>query len=87
MASFGAKTGDFWPREWARMYRVFAQVEPSPACLAAVGRMAACPACQGLPATRPCPGLCLNTMKGCLAHHYGVDDLWAKFTGKRPSAV
>ena len=62
---------------------LFAQVEPSLACLAAVGRMAACPACQGLPATQPCPGLCLNTMKGCLAHHYEVDELWGKFIGRR----
>ena len=58
------------------------QVEPSQSCLSAVKSMRSCPACQGLPAIPPCPGYCLNIMKGCLAHHYQVDDLWARFIGK-----
>ena len=58
------------------------QVEPSQSCLAAVKSMRSCPACQGLPAIPPCPGYCLNIMKGCLAHHYQVDDLWARFIGE-----
>ena len=58
------------------------QVSPSPECLAAVKRMRTCSACKGLPDLQPCPGLCLNTMKGCLAYHYEIDDLWNKYIGK-----
>jgi hypothetical protein len=43
--------------------------------------MSACPACQGLPTVRPCTGFCVNIMKGCLAHHYQIDEHWAKFIG------
>ena len=57
------------------------QVEPSPSCLSAVKSMRTCPACQGLPTIAPCNGFCLNVMKGCLAHHYHIDDLWARFIG------
>ena len=53
-----------------------AQVSMSPACVRAVQRMGTCSACQGLPSIPPCPGLCLNVMKGCLAHHYEVTHLW-----------
>ena len=63
------------------------QVEPSQSCLSAVKSMRTCPACQGLPAIPPCPGFCLNVMKGCLAHHYQVDDLWARFIGNSPALI
>ena len=65
-----------------RMMMMMFQVSPSPECLAAVKRMRTCSACKGLPDLQPCPGLCLNTMKGCLAYHYEIDDLWNKYIGK-----
>ena len=64
-----------------------AQVEPSPSCLSAVKSMRTCPACQGLPTIAPCNGFCLNVMKGCLAHHYHIDDLWARFIGDIPALI
>ena len=54
---------------------------PSAECLVAVQKMSSCPACQGLPDVRPCHGLCANVMKGCMAHHYHIDEHWAKFIG------
>ena len=63
------------------------QVEPSPSCLSAVKSMRSCPACQGLPTIAPCNGFCLNVMKGCLAHHYHIDDLWARFIGDIPARI
>lgn len=55
------------------------KVDPSPKCLNAVQKMSSCPACQGLPEVKPCTGYCVNIMKGCMAHHYEIDEMWAKF--------
>merc|ERR1719410_692230 len=41
--------------------------------------MSSCPACQGLPEGKPCNGLCINTMKGCLAYHYEINDSWNEY--------
>jgi len=55
------------------------KISPSKECLTAVQKMSSCPACQGLPEVKPCNGLCINIMKGCLAHHYEIDELWNKY--------
>ena len=58
------------------------QVEPSKACVRAVQKMSSCPACQGLADVKPCNGFCINIMKGCMAYHYEIDELWSKYIGK-----
>merc|ERR1719348_1853489 len=45
----------------------------------AVQKMSTCSACTGLPELQPCQGFCVNIMKGCLAYHYEIDDLWNKY--------
>jgi len=55
------------------------KVEPSKECLSAVQKMSSCPACQGLPEVKPCNGYCINIMKGCMAYHYEIDELWNKY--------
>jgi len=55
------------------------KIAPSDACTTALTRMMGCPACQRLPAIRPCSGLCLNVMKGCLAHHTELTDSWDRY--------
>merc|ERR1719422_731054 len=55
------------------------KVTPSQECLTAVQQMHTCSACKGLPELQPCQGFCVNIMKGCLAYHYEIDDLWNKY--------
>jgi len=55
------------------------KVEPSKACVRAVQKMSSCPACQGLADVKPCNGFCINIMKGCMAYHYEIDELWSKY--------
>ncbi|XP_053318852.1 glypican-2 [Spea bombifrons] len=45
-------------------------------CLRAAMRMWYCPLCRGHTSLRPCHGLCLNVMKGCLAHQADMDADW-----------
>uniref|UniRef100_A0A8C5PE62 Glypican-2 n=1 Tax=Leptobrachium leishanense TaxID=445787 RepID=A0A8C5PE62_9ANUR len=47
-----------------------------PDCLRAAMRMWYCPLCRGHTSLRPCHGLCLNVMKGCLAHQADMDTDW-----------
>ncbi|KAM8972784.1 glypican-2 [Pelodytes ibericus] len=47
-----------------------------PDCLRAAMRMWYCPLCRGHASLRPCHGLCLNVMKGCLAHQADMDADW-----------
>ena len=56
-------------------------IAPSDACTTALTRMMDCQACQRLPAIRPCSGLCLNVMKGCLAHHTELTNSWDRYIG------
>ncbi|KAM4678477.1 glypican-2 [Discoglossus pictus] len=49
---------------------------PPPDCLRAAMRMWYCPLCRGYVSLRPCHGLCLNVMKGCLAHQADMDADW-----------
>ncbi|KAG8431767.1 hypothetical protein GDO86_020026, partial [Hymenochirus boettgeri] len=53
-----------------------AKVAPPPDCLRAIMRMWYCPLCRGHTNLRPCHGLCLNVLKGCLAHQADMDDDW-----------
>jgi len=55
------------------------KVTPSEECLTAVQQMHTCSACKGLPDLQPCNGYCVNIMKGCLAYHYEIDELWNKY--------
>ncbi len=36
--------------------------------------MNSCPTCAGQPGLHPCPALCTNVLKGCLAHHVKAQD-------------
>ncbi|XP_073510544.1 glypican-2 [Phyllobates terribilis] len=49
---------------------------PPPDCLRAAMRMWYCPLCRGHTGLLPCHGLCLNVMKGCLAHQADMDADW-----------
>jgi len=55
------------------------KIPPKDKCAEALTKMTSCPACQGLPAIRPCSSYCLNVMKGCLAYHAELSDSWDKF--------
>ena len=61
------------------------KIAPKDRCVEALTKMSGCPACQRLPAIRPCSGYCLNVMKGCLAHHTELADSWDRFVGKNKS--
>ena len=62
---------------------LFFQIEPKGPCVEALTKMSSCPACQGIPDIRPCPGYCINVMKGCLAYHAELGESWDKFIGKK----
>lgn len=59
--------------------------EPSESCLKALVKQDMCPVCHNLyTIARPCPKLCLNTHKGCLAPLLALsDDLsrWSRMVG------
>merc|ERR1719431_2128698 len=55
------------------------KIPPKDKCAEALTKMTSCPACQGLPAIRPCSSYCSNVMKGCLAYHAELSDSWDKF--------
>ena len=58
------------------------KIGPKDKCVEALTKMTSCPACQGLPAIRPCSSYCQNVMKGCLAHHAELGDSWDKYLGE-----
>ena len=55
------------------------KIAPKDKCVEALTKMTSCPACQGLPAIRPCSSYCENVMKGCLAYHAELEDSWDKY--------
>ncbi len=48
-------------------------------CGRALVRMLFCPHCRGLTLIRPCGGLCLNVMRGCLAGVAELDGPWRRY--------
>ncbi|XP_028824979.1 glypican-5b isoform X2 [Denticeps clupeoides] len=48
-------------------------------CGRAIVRMQFCPHCRGLTLVRPCGGLCLNVMRGCLAGLSELDGPWRRY--------
>ncbi|XP_052445485.1 glypican-5b isoform X2 [Carassius gibelio] len=48
-------------------------------CGRALVRMLFCPHCRGLTLIRPCGGLCLNVMRGCLAGLAELDGPWRRY--------
>lgn len=48
-------------------------------CKRGLLKMSYCPHCQGLTASRPCMGYCLNVLRGCLASLAEVDAHWLEF--------
>ena len=63
------------------------KIPPRDKCVEALTKMTSCPACQGLPAIRPCSGYCNNVMKGCLAYHTELADSWDKYIGRCHSLI
>ena len=59
------------------------KIPPRDQCTEALTKMTSCPACQGLPAIRPCSNYCSNVMKGCLAYHAELADSWDKYIGEQ----
>ncbi|XP_022088007.1 glypican-4-like [Acanthaster planci] len=55
------------------------EVTPSAECQKSLMRMSYCPHCRGLPDTKPCYNLCLNTLKGCLAEQAELDAAWNNY--------
>ncbi|XP_051558145.1 glypican-5a isoform X1 [Myxocyprinus asiaticus] len=54
-------------------------VQLSRECRRGLLRMNYCPHCQGLTASKPCMGYCLNVVRGCLASLAEVDSHWRVF--------
>lgn len=54
-------------------------IQLSRECRRGLLRMSYCPHCQGLTASKPCMGYCLNVMRGCLASLAEVDAHWREF--------
>ncbi|GFY52520.1 glypican-5 [Trichonephila inaurata madagascariensis] len=50
-----------------------------PECSEAFVRLAYCPQCQGFLQAKPCAGLCLNVVRGCLASVSELDDSWSEY--------
>ncbi|CAL1281084.1 unnamed protein product [Larinioides sclopetarius] len=50
-----------------------------PECSEAFVRLTYCPQCQGFLQTKPCAGLCLNVVRGCLASVSELDDSWSEY--------
>lgn len=50
-----------------------------PECRKALVRLTYCPHCQGFLAAKPCPGMCLNVMRGCLSSVSELDDSWSEY--------
>uniref|UniRef100_A0A6M2DPX6 Putative heparin sulfate cell surface proteoglycan n=1 Tax=Xenopsylla cheopis TaxID=163159 RepID=A0A6M2DPX6_XENCH len=55
-------------------------VEQDKECLKAMTKMTYCSKCNGLKASRPCAGFCLNVLRGCLAARVdGLDAPWNSY--------
>lgn len=54
-------------------------IQLSRECRRGLLRMNYCPHCQGLTASKPCMGYCLNVVRGCLASLAEVDTHWREF--------
>ncbi|XGW26065.1 hypothetical protein V3C99_007017, partial [Haemonchus contortus] len=54
----------------------FMNVSISNECRVNLAKMWDCSLCSGEPQSKPCPGLCTNVMKGCLADWAEVDQQW-----------
>ncbi|XP_037075339.1 glypican-6-like [Pollicipes pollicipes] len=54
-------------------------VNVTPFCGSALMKMSQCGTCNGMPRVKACHGLCLNVIKGCLAHHSRLNDQWHEF--------
>lgn len=48
-------------------------------CHAVLVRQTYCSHCQGLPEAKPCTGLCLNVMRGCLSSVSELDSAWSEY--------
>lgn len=64
------------------MMKLCFQIPPTEACTRGLMKMNYCPICRGLTQTKPCNNYCLNTQKGCLAHHAELNPLWNDYIGK-----
>lgn len=55
----------------------------SPQCSTELTRMHQCHVCSGAsPLSKPCPGFCLNVLKGCFAELAEIDPQWNAVIGK-----
>ena len=68
-------------QEGKKLLAKILKIPPREKCVEALTKMTSCPACQGLPAIRPCSNYCSNVMKGCLAYHTELSDSWDKYIG------
>ncbi|KAL8625523.1 hypothetical protein ACOMHN_014612 [Nucella lapillus] len=55
------------------------EIPPTESCVRGLVKMTHCPKCRGLTNTKPCNNFCLNTMKGCLAHHAELNAVWNQY--------
>lgn len=49
-------------------------------CVKSLAKMVYCSHCRGLTLIKPCPGYCLNVMRGCLASAAELDQPWRRYT-------
>ncbi|XP_054708759.1 glypican-5-like [Uloborus diversus] len=50
-----------------------------PDCRKALVRLTYCPQCQGILNAKPCAGMCLNIIRGCLASVSELDSSWSEY--------
>lgn len=56
-------------------------VSLSKECVRGLVKMVYCSHCRGLTLIKPCPGYCLNVMRGCLASVSELDQPWRRYVG------
>lgn len=65
------------------LFKLLNDVSISSECAKAASRMQQCHVCSGAsPLSRPCPGFCLNVLKGCFAELAEIDPQWNTLIGK-----
>nr|CAB3250510.1 glypican-6-like [Phallusia mammillata] len=56
-----------------------AKFDPTHECTKAFMKMSYCSKCQGITSIKPCHGLCLNIMKGCLHDYNTLNSVWNEY--------
>lgn len=58
------------------------RISPVSSCDHGLMRMLYCSHCSGELTAKPCGNFCLNVIKGCLAYHVEMEQVWNQYLGK-----